>query len=77
MMITDEGILTRILWYERFIEWDRITKVRISPRKIFISDGYLIPIFALAWRRNFTEVKDFLRDKIPDKVSESLFYELW
>jgi hypothetical protein len=75
MWIVDEGLLIRVLWSYRVIPWANIHKARLTPKQIFIYDGFgfLLPIFAFYWRRNFKEMQSELEYRLGDKAKKYRF----
>jgi hypothetical protein len=72
--VYDDGIQIKLLWETRFIEFSSIKRVMITPTQLFIWDGFFpFPLFAFAWRRNFKEVTQILRDNLDDKVKRLPF----
>ena len=68
MAVVDAGVLIRIFDIEYLLSWGNIRKVQLTPKQIFIYDGFILPIFAFYIRRNFKEMQQALAEKIPEKV---------
>jgi hypothetical protein len=72
--VFDDGIEINIWGYERFIEWDKIRKVRMTSKQLIISEGFvLLPIYIFYWRKNFKETQDILESKLGEKAKRYSF----